>query len=140
MSVVFQEEIFGGKKLLKLKLITLAAACTIGGVKINANEIMSNKETVPANVTINDSVRNWARMSPCVAPIARLKPISFFRSPTEISRMFIRTTPPTMRLRPARAVRRIENVLDVPGAGSPTAFAETMRKSSSCGGVMWCRS
>ena len=51
----------------------------------------------PAPITANaaDSMRNWLKMSPRVAPRALRMPISAVRSVTDMSMMFMITIPPT---------------------------------------------
>ena len=51
--------------------------------------------TPPAADSINDSTRNWFRMSLCLAPTDLRIPISCVRSVTTASMMFMITTPPT---------------------------------------------
>ncbi len=53
-----------------------------------------------------------------------------------MSRIFIITTPPTRRLRPASATRRIDRVCEVPRAMPAMMSAVMMRKSSSSGGLI----
>jgi hypothetical protein len=51
--------------------------------------------TPPATLIITASARNWAWISPWVAPIARRTPISLMRSRIEASMMFMIPIPPT---------------------------------------------
>ena len=53
--------------------------------------------TPPSAVSVIASVRNWREMSRRSAPSALRRPISFVRSVTETSMMFITPTPPTTR-------------------------------------------
>ena len=51
----------------------------------------------PIPASVDDSTRNWLRMSPRRAPTALRMPISWVRSVTTASMMFMITTPPTTR-------------------------------------------
>ena len=51
----------------------------------------------PTPEIVDDSIRNWKRMSLRRAPMAIRMPISLVRSVTETSMMFMTTMPPTSR-------------------------------------------
>ena len=71
----------------------------------------------PDKERMRDSMRNWRRMLPDVAPMAFLMPISWVRSATETSMMFMTPMPPTMREMPATRVRMPEMMLKSEPAG-----------------------
>ena len=50
----------------------------------------------PATLISTASLRNWKRMSFCVAPSARRTPISLMRSRIDASMMFMMPMPPTI--------------------------------------------
>ncbi|MDX2445752.1 MAG: hypothetical protein QNK29_00960, partial [Desulfobacterales bacterium] len=64
----------------------------------------------PANARITDSARNCMIIWPRVPPTARLIPISFMRSETVASIIFIIPIPPTSKEIPAMAPRIILNI------------------------------
>ena len=70
-------------------------------------------------------------MSPLRAPTARRRPISARRWETDISMMFMITTPPTSSATPETASRSAESVDDCAVAASFTSSGSRTKKSSS---------
>ncbi len=71
----------------------------------------------PNRERIKDSKRNWRRMLELEAPTAFLMPISWVRSETETSMMFMMPMPPTTREMPATIERTLETTVRREPAG-----------------------
>src|SRR5262245_13488466 len=85
------------------------------GVKLEINHEMRYANTIPpappAQHSTTDSTRNWLTTSCWRAPTAFRIPISFVRSTTETSMMFIMTMPPTTSETPTTKIETEKIVL-----------------------------
>ena len=93
--------------------------------------------TPPATPRIDASTRNWARMTPGVAPSALRKPISRTRSVTDTSMMFITPMPPTSREMAAIPASSTVSVLSTDVAVDRIDDWVVMLKSAWVGMVIW---
>ena len=94
----------------------------------------------PSPVSITASRRNCVRMFLYVAPSAFLSPISFVRSVTETSIMFIMPIPPTMSEIAATAARNIVSTEVIEERLFARLTCVITKKSSLVGSVILCDS
>ena len=85
----------------------------------------------PVTEMSTDSMRNWNEMTGPVAPTAMRRPISFVRSVTDTSMMFMMPMPATSSEKAAATTRMIVTVSIVEDIVSIISACERMVKSSS---------